>query len=113
MQVGGNHLLQAGEVMLQGGRSIPADAAGAALDRHQAGHCVRDFDAGKVFLAFFVTDHNCQVEAQVRDMREWVTWIKCQGGNDLVNHFVKVFINVLALLIVERPIFQDMDARFA
>ena len=71
---------------------------------------IRHFQTREFFLAFFITDHNGKIHAQVGNMREGMTGIQCQRGQDRIDHFFKVIIGFFGLGFREFVIIKQMDA---
>ena len=60
-KVRGDHLLEPDKIVMVGNCSILAYTTGGALDRHKARQRVRDLQARKTFVAFFIPDHDRKI----------------------------------------------------
>ena len=100
IEIGGDHLLEPDEIMLVGNRPIFADSARRTLDRQKARQGIGHFQARKFFVALFVADHDGEVQTQIRNMREWMTWVKRERCEHWIDHFFEIRVSPFFLSFV-------------
>src|SRR5215212_6275099 len=60
-------------------------------------------------MSLFIFDHNCKIQAEVRDMRKGMTRIKCQRGQYRIDNFIEIVVRLLHLYVAQFAIVEQMD----
>lgn len=98
--------------MMMGDRAIPARAARGTFDGNKTRQRIRHLQTRKFFVALFILDHDRQIQAQVRNMREGMPWVKRQRCEYRIDHVVEIIVDLLCLHFTELGIIQNMDTHF-
>ena len=109
-QVGFDDLVDPDEVVPAGNRAVFAAASRGALDRHQLGQGGRHLNARKTPHVVLPFDDRRQVEAEIGDVREGVTRIVRQGGQNGIDHLLKVGVDAFFLLGAQLAVIEYENA---
>ena len=89
-EIGSNNLFEPDKIMMVRDCAVLARRPGRAFDRHKARQSVWHLYAGKFLIAILIPDHDGEVQAQIRDMREGMARVKGRGSEDREGNFLEV-----------------------
>src|SRR5579872_3668409 len=110
-QVGHDQLLQPDKTLSDGALAVQA-LFPWKLHCNQLRNRIGNLDPGKMFHAFFIADQHCQIQAQIRDVRERPAGIEGQRSQCREKRLAEILVQRRSLPAAQLGIISDLDASF-